>query len=133
MCRGLTFMLEARTAAPLATRNLRRDVPPQFYVLRHIIMYPAWFRQIGRRGARMATSLIPECRQIVRTKKDRRGCSPAQRGSDWPTHSEFDAIEVHAIDQQAKAFYEKYGFVPLVDNEFHLFLPIATVQAVIAS
>jgi GNAT superfamily N-acetyltransferase len=41
------------------------------------------------------------------------------------------AVEVDAIDQQAKAFYEKYGFVPLLDNEFHLFLPIASVQAVI--
>ncbi len=38
------------------------------------------------------------------------------------------AVEVNAIDEQAKAFYEKYGFVPLLDNEFHLFLPIATFQ-----
>jgi GNAT superfamily N-acetyltransferase len=41
------------------------------------------------------------------------------------------AVEVDAIDQRAKAFYEKYGFAPLLDNAFHLFLPIATVQAVI--
>ena len=41
------------------------------------------------------------------------------------------AIEVDAIDQQAKSFYEKYGFVPLLDNEFHLFLPIATIQSAI--
>jgi GNAT superfamily N-acetyltransferase len=41
------------------------------------------------------------------------------------------AVEVDAIDQQARAFYEKYGFVPLLDSEFHLFLPIASVQAII--
>ena len=41
------------------------------------------------------------------------------------------AVEVNAIDQQAKSFYEKYGFVPLLDNEFHMFLPIATVQSAI--
>jgi GNAT superfamily N-acetyltransferase len=41
------------------------------------------------------------------------------------------AVEVDAIDQRARAFYEKYGFAPLLDNAFHLFLPIATVQAVI--
>jgi GNAT superfamily N-acetyltransferase len=41
------------------------------------------------------------------------------------------AVEVDAIDQQAKAFYEKYGFEPLLDNEFHLFLPIATIQSAI--
>ena len=41
------------------------------------------------------------------------------------------AVEVDAIDQQAKTFYEKYGFVPLLDNEFHLFLPITTIQTAI--
>ncbi len=39
------------------------------------------------------------------------------------------AVEVDAIDQQAKSFYEKYGFVTLLDNAFHLFLPIATIQS----
>ncbi len=39
------------------------------------------------------------------------------------------AVEVNAIDEQAKAFYEKYGFVPLLDNAFHLSLPIATFQS----
>ena len=38
------------------------------------------------------------------------------------------AVEVDAIDQQARAFYEKYGFVPLPDGELHLFLPIATIR-----
>jgi GNAT superfamily N-acetyltransferase len=38
------------------------------------------------------------------------------------------AVEVDAIDGQARAFYEKYGFVPLPDNELHLFLPIATIR-----
>lgn len=38
------------------------------------------------------------------------------------------AIEVDAIDQQARTFYEKYGFVPLLDNELHLFLPVSTIR-----
>jgi hypothetical protein len=38
------------------------------------------------------------------------------------------AVEVDAIDQQARAFYAKYGFVPLLDNELHLFLPVATIR-----
>jgi hypothetical protein len=41
------------------------------------------------------------------------------------------AVEVNAIDHQAKAFYEKYGFVPLVDRPLHLFLPTATIQSAI--
>jgi GNAT superfamily N-acetyltransferase len=38
------------------------------------------------------------------------------------------AIEVDAIDEQAKAFYEKYGFVALLDDPLHLYLPMATVE-----
>lgn len=38
------------------------------------------------------------------------------------------AIEVLAIDAEAKGFYSKYGFVPLADNDLHLFLPIKTVE-----
>ncbi|AGA31210.1 GNAT family N-acetyltransferase [Singulisphaera acidiphila] len=38
------------------------------------------------------------------------------------------AVEVDAIDQQARGFYEKYGFVPLPDRALHLFLPVATIR-----
>ena len=38
------------------------------------------------------------------------------------------AVEVDAIDQQARTFYEKYGFVPLPDNALRLYLPIATIR-----
>ncbi len=41
------------------------------------------------------------------------------------------AVEVDAIDQPAKSFYEKYGFLPLLDHAFHLFLPVATIQTAI--
>lgn len=39
------------------------------------------------------------------------------------------AVEVQAIDDTAKSFYEKYGFVGLLDDALHLYLPIATVAA----
>jgi GNAT superfamily N-acetyltransferase len=38
------------------------------------------------------------------------------------------AVEVDATDDQARAFYQRYGFAPLQDDPLHLFLPIATVQ-----
>jgi GNAT superfamily N-acetyltransferase len=38
------------------------------------------------------------------------------------------AVEVDAIDHEAKAFYERYGFVALLDNELHLFLTIDTIR-----
>ncbi len=38
------------------------------------------------------------------------------------------AVEVLAIDDGAKRFYEKYAFVPLTDNDRHLYIPIKTVE-----
>ncbi len=38
------------------------------------------------------------------------------------------AVEVDAIDAAAKSFYEKFGFVPLLDDELHLYLPMATIR-----
>jgi GNAT superfamily N-acetyltransferase len=42
------------------------------------------------------------------------------------------AVEVTALDEPAKTFYEKYGFVALGDNSFHLYLPIATIEDIFA-
>jgi predicted GNAT family N-acyltransferase len=41
------------------------------------------------------------------------------------------AVVVDAIDQQAKAFYQKYRFIPLLDSEFHLYLPITTIHTLL--
>lgn len=38
------------------------------------------------------------------------------------------AVEVEALDADAKRFYERYGFAPLLDDAMHLFLPLATLQ-----
>jgi len=38
------------------------------------------------------------------------------------------SVVVDAIDQEAKAFYQKYQFIPLLDNEFHLYLPVSTIH-----
>ena len=38
------------------------------------------------------------------------------------------AVEVHALDDGARRFYLKYGFVPLRDDRRHLFLPMQIVR-----
>jgi len=38
------------------------------------------------------------------------------------------AVEVDAIDDAARAFYLKYGFVQLVDDSNHLFLPMQAIR-----
>jgi len=37
------------------------------------------------------------------------------------------AVIVDAKDDAARAFYERYGFMRVVDDEYRLFLPMATV------
>jgi GNAT superfamily N-acetyltransferase len=39
------------------------------------------------------------------------------------------AVVVDALDAEAKAFYERFGFLPLADNEMRLFLPLSTIRA----
>jgi GNAT superfamily N-acetyltransferase len=50
-----------------------------------------------------------------------------QRCLDLSEHLGIHAVEVHALDRQAKDFYLRYGFVSLSDDEFHLFLAIKTI------
>jgi len=40
------------------------------------------------------------------------------------------AVEVHALDEDARQFYLKYGFTPLADDPGHLYLPMKTVRKV---
>jgi GNAT superfamily N-acetyltransferase len=43
------------------------------------------------------------------------------------------AVEVDAIDDPARAFYRRYGFVSLEDSELHLYLPLTTIRAVLGA
>ena len=42
------------------------------------------------------------------------------------------AVEVDALDDKAATFYRKYGFTALLDDPLHLFLPVATVEAILS-
>jgi len=37
------------------------------------------------------------------------------------------AVEVLAKDEKAQAFYRQYGFQPLIDDQLHMYLPLAAV------
>ena len=39
---------------------------------------------------------------------------------------------VDAKDQEAKRYYEQFGFVPMPSNELELFLPVKTIQDALA-
>ena len=55
-----------------------------------------------------------------------------QRSLDHSAGLGVHAVEVDAIDDSAAKFYRKYGFTPLLDNPLHLYLPIATVEKLLA-
>jgi len=38
------------------------------------------------------------------------------------------AVDVFAINAKAAAFYQRFGFLPLNDDPFHLFLPVKLVR-----
>lgn len=38
------------------------------------------------------------------------------------------AVTVHALNARAKRFYETHGFLSLLDDERHMFLPMATIR-----
>jgi GNAT superfamily N-acetyltransferase len=48
-------------------------------------------------------------------------------------HMGLYAVEVDAIDEDARQFYEKYGFASLLDDPRHLFLSMKVVRALFAS
>jgi GNAT superfamily N-acetyltransferase len=43
------------------------------------------------------------------------------------------ALEVVAIDEQAAAFYAKFGFAPLLDDPRHMYLPVSSIEQAFAA
>ena len=42
------------------------------------------------------------------------------------------AVEVIAKNDAARAFYERYGFKPLLDDALHMYLPLAAARKAFA-
>lgn len=38
------------------------------------------------------------------------------------------AVAVHALDERARSFYIAHGFIPLLDDARHLFIPMASIR-----
>ncbi len=55
-----------------------------------------------------------------------------QRSLDLAEGLGVHAVEVVALDDTAAAFYRKYSFSPLVDDPLHLFLPMTTIEKLLA-
>ena len=42
------------------------------------------------------------------------------------------AVKVDAMDSEAASFYKKFGFVSLLDDSFHLYLSIETIEKILS-
>lgn len=51
-----------------------------------------------------------------------------RRSVEIASHLGVYAVHVHAIDDDAKGFYERYGFQSLPKHSHHLFLPVDTIR-----
>ena len=51
-----------------------------------------------------------------------------RRAAHISEHIGIRAVAVHAIDDDAKHFYVKFGFATLLDDQHHLFLPMPTIR-----
>ena len=51
-----------------------------------------------------------------------------RRATHVSEHIGTRAVEVHALDEAARRFYLKHGFVPLRDDRQHLFLPMQAIR-----
>jgi GNAT superfamily N-acetyltransferase len=51
-----------------------------------------------------------------------------KRSEDLARQVGIRAIEVDAIDEAARAFYLRFGFVSLLDDPLHLYLPMSNVR-----
>ena len=51
-----------------------------------------------------------------------------RRANHISQHIGIRAVEVDAIDDDARQFYTKFGFVPLLNDQQHLFLPMQVIR-----
>ena len=51
-----------------------------------------------------------------------------RRAQHLAEHVGIRAVEVDAIDEAARQFYSRFGFVPLLDDPNHLFLPMPVIR-----
>jgi predicted GNAT family N-acyltransferase len=93
-------------------------------------------RRAGLPRAQVPAALLG--RLAVDVRQQRRGLGEfllidaLRRISIAAAHVAAHAVVLDAIDDDAKRFYERYGFLELTDNPLHLFLPMASVRQLLA-
>lgn len=97
-------------AATTVPDRLRKRLPKYPIPVLHLARLAVDVRVAGKRlGERMLTDALSRALSL----SDELG---------------LHAVEIWALNERARAFYEHFGFVGLKDDENHLYLPISTIR-----
>lgn len=105
-----------------------------FAVSNHTVIYGALYEEQARGLPPMDMPVVLICRLAVDRSVQGQKLGEfllmdALRRTESLSHKiGVRAVEVDAIDENAKRFYEKYGFLSLKDNRHHLFLPMHVIR-----
>jgi GNAT superfamily N-acetyltransferase len=102
----------------LSASSIARDtLPPEVRLPR----YPVPSALIGRLAVDRSEQGRQLGRQLLRDAIERAASLTGTLG--------IHAVEVVALNERARVFYERFGFVALQDDPQHLYLPLASVSS----
>ncbi len=118
----------------VAVRAGQHDVCGYYAISSHQVRYAALPADQARGLPHIGVPVILIGRLAVDRAVQRQGLGQhllvdaLRRASHVSQHLGVRAVEVHAIDDEARGFYRKFGFVSLEDDRRHLYLPIQVVR-----
>lgn len=128
--------LRRNLAVPYVLVDTSADVVAGYYTLSNLSIVPASILQsmAARVGRYQAIPAILLGRLAVDQRYQGQGLGKMLlmdalfRALEISFRTGAWAVVVDAIDDSARAFYERYGFIRVVDDEYRLFLPIQTIK-----
>ena len=132
----LASLYERRDLARVyaAVESNRQRVVGYYAVSAHQVVYEALLDEQAKGLPLIDVPVILLGRLAVDKTVQRRGLGEhllldaLRRADHISRHVGVRAVEVHALDQSARAFYLKYGFVTLRDDQHHLYLPMHVIR-----
>lgn len=130
--------LRRRLAVPYVLVDTQTNSIAGYYTLSTFTIVPASLpqceaRRVGRYSA-VPAILLGRLAVDLRYRRQRLGelllLDALQRSLAIGDQIGAWAVVVDAIDDSARRFYEHYGFVRVLDDEYRLYLPIQTIKEV---
>jgi GNAT superfamily N-acetyltransferase len=118
----------------VATRPGENVVVGYYAISNHRVCYEALPAEQAKGLPRIDVPVVLLGQLAVQRTVQRRGLGSllvvdALRRAEYVSqHAGVRAVEVHAADEAARGFYINLGFLPLLDDRQHLFLPMQVIR-----